>query len=348
MNILIWLGVLASLAQASIFSGLNLAVFSVSRLRLEVESATGNRDALAVLALRKDSNFTLATILWGNVACNVLLTLLSESAIAGIAAFFFSTFAITWFAEIAPQAYFSRHALRTAARFAPLIRFYGLLLFVVAKPTAAILDWWLGSEAVTYFRERDFRALIAQHVKAAVPEVGAVEGTGALNFLELDDVPIGEEGEKVDPLSILKLPGTDGVPEWPRFESASHDPFLQSVHVSGRKWVIIVDSAGRPYAVLDAHRFLRDVLFAKAPRNPTQYLHRPIITNDERTPLGALIGRLTVPARHDADDVIENDVILLWGRQRRIVTGADLLGRLMRGIAQRRSDSASPTVEHLP
>jgi hypothetical protein len=33
------------------------------------------------------------------------------------------------------------------------------------------------------------------------------------------------------------------------------------------------------------------------------------------------------------DDVIENDMILVWGPQRRIITGSDLLGRLLRGIA---------------
>ena len=39
-----------------------------------------------------------------------------------------------------------------------------------------------------------------------------------------------------------------------------------------------------------------------------------------------------VPERPD-DDVIDNDLILVWGSQRRIITGADLLGRLLRGIA---------------
>jgi hypothetical protein len=32
------------------------------------------------------------------------------------------------------------------------------------------------------------------------------------------------------------------------------------------------------------------------------------------------------------DDVVDNDLILVWGEQKRIITGADLLGRLLRGI----------------
>jgi CBS domain containing-hemolysin-like protein len=58
----------------------------------------------------------LPTVLWGNVTINVLLTLLSNSVLAGIGAFAFSTIVITLFGEIIPQAYFSRNALRMAAR----------------------------------------------------------------------------------------------------------------------------------------------------------------------------------------------------------------------------------------
>ena len=47
--------------------------------------------------MRRDSNFLLTTILWGNVGVNVLLTLLSDSVLAGLAAFLFSTVVITVF-----------------------------------------------------------------------------------------------------------------------------------------------------------------------------------------------------------------------------------------------------------
>jgi len=33
------------------------------------------------------------------------------------------------------------------------------------------------------------------------------------------------------------------------------------------------------------------------------------------------------------DDIIEQDIVLLWGAHKRIITGADILGRLMRGIS---------------
>ena len=102
-NVSIWIGIACCIAQSAIFSGLNLAIFSISKLRLEVEAGGGNRDAVALLALRRDSNLTLATVLWGNVTINVLLTLLSDSVLAGVGAFIFSTIIITLFGEIIPQ-----------------------------------------------------------------------------------------------------------------------------------------------------------------------------------------------------------------------------------------------------
>jgi CBS domain containing-hemolysin-like protein len=66
-NVFVWIGIALCITQSAIFSGLNLAIFSISKLRLEVEAVGGNRDASGLLALRKDSNLTLATVLWGNV-----------------------------------------------------------------------------------------------------------------------------------------------------------------------------------------------------------------------------------------------------------------------------------------
>ena len=62
-NVLVWIGVALCITQSAIFSGLNLAIFSISKLRLEVEAAGGNRDAAGLLTLRKDSMRTLATVL---------------------------------------------------------------------------------------------------------------------------------------------------------------------------------------------------------------------------------------------------------------------------------------------
>jgi metal transporter CNNM len=161
MLLITWIGIAICITQSAMLSGLNLAFFSVSKLRIELEATGNNKDAIRVLALRKDSNFLLVTILWGNVGViNVLLALLSGSVMAGVLAFLFSTFFITIFGEIIPHAYFSRNVLKIASLLSPLLRFYQIILFPVAKPTALILDKWLGEEGIHYFREKDLREII--------------------------------------------------------------------------------------------------------------------------------------------------------------------------------------------
>lgn len=54
---------------------------------------------------------------------------------------------------------------------------------------------------------------------------------------------------------------------------------------------------------------------------------------DPKARLGDVIGLLKVVPENPGDDVIEHDLILVWHKQRRIITGADLLGRLLRGTA---------------
>ena len=284
------------------------------------------------LLCAKDSNLTLATVLWGNVTINVLLTLLSNSVLAGIAAFAFSTIVITLFGEIIPQAYFSRNALRMASRLTPLLKVYQVGLFPLAKPTAIILNWWLGPEGITLLRERDFRAFITKHVGAAGADVGQLEAIGASNFLDLDDIIVVDEGESIDPRSVITLPIENGRPLMPKFDRSPNDPFLRQLNASGKKWVIIIDDSGRPSFVLDAHHFLRDSLFNAAIGRSED----PLASSDHRNGYAYPVRRRDrsheVKPKHPEDDVIDNDLILVWGGQRRIITGADLLGRLLRGI----------------
>jgi metal transporter CNNM len=328
----IWLGIAFCIIHSGLFAGLNLAIFSLSPLRLQLEVDGGNTDAARVLDLRKTSNQILATIIWGNVSINVLLTLLSDSVLAGVSAFLFSAVIITLLGEIVPQAYFSRNALRMTVFFLPFIEFYRFILYPLAKPTAVLLDWWLGDEGITYLRERDIRSLIARSATSG-GDISPVEATGARNFLDLDDVLVTDEGEPIDAQSIISLPQADNRCVLPQFNRSPEDAFLRQVDASGRKWVIVTNLQGEPIFVLDSHHFLRDALFNQLESTPNVYWHRPIIVRNMQTRLGEVIGRMTVAPQRPDDDVIDHDMILVWGEQRRIITGSDLLGRLLRGIA---------------
>jgi metal transporter CNNM len=330
----IWLGIAVCLSQSAMLSGLNLAVFRLSRLRLEYEAERGNEDARRVLALREDANYTLAAILWGNVAVNVLLTLLAESVIAGIGAFFFSTVVITLLAEILPQAWFSQHALRVAAALSPVLRAYRILLWPVARPVGIALDAMVGREAIPWFKEEELSALIEHHARAAT-EIGRVEARGAVNFLALDDIAVAGEGEPIAPDSIIVLPFEGDAPVFPAIARRSDDPFLRGIAASGKKWIVLVDAKEQPRLIFSAPAMIAGALFDDAAFDPQAFCHHPLIVHDPSTTLGRQLARLRVDPESPGDDVVDEDVILLWTPEhRRIITGSDILGRLLRRIAK--------------
>jgi metal transporter CNNM len=335
MELILWSSVLLCLVQSGIFSGLNLALFGLSRVQLEVEAQAGNSDAVTILELREDANGLLTTILWGNVGVNCLLTVLLDSVLAGAVAFVISTFGITLFGEIGPQAYFSRNALRVGAALAPLVRFYRILLYPVAKPSAVLLDRWLGEEVTHWIQEHDLRDLIRSHMDSPDADLGHVEGVGALNFLALDDRRLAEESHTLDPRSVITLPRGESGLVFPQVYSDPEDAFLRTVHASGQKWVVLLGPEGEPEWVLEAHGFLRSALLDGGPPSPRDFCHRPIVIRDAEATVEMALKALHADSSTTPGDLIDRDVVLLWGADRRIVTGSDLFGRLLRGVAYR-------------
>ena len=182
--------------------------------------------------------------------------------------------------------------------------------------------------------------MIERHAIAG-GEISKLEATGAKNFLDLDDISVCDEGEVIDAKSILSLPIANQRCVLPKFDRVPDDPFLRQVDASGMKWVIVTDPGGEPAFVLDAHHFLRDALFNQLDSDPNAYWHRPIIIRDPKARLGDVIGLMKVVPERIGDDVIDHDLILVWHQQKRIITGSDLLGRLLRGIAQVESRPAA-------
>jgi hypothetical protein len=332
VDIFIWAGIIFCVSQSAIFSGMNLACFGVSRLRLEVEKTNGNKAAEQVLKLREDSHFLLVTILWGNVSVNVLLTMLSNSVLTGVLGFLFSTVVITMAGEILPQAYFSRHALRMAALLGPVLRFYQYLLYPVTKPTGMLLDLLLGKETIQYFREKDITEILRKHIGAEGSDIEHLEGIGAMNFLAIDDMLVIDEGEDIDPESLIPLEERDGKLSFPLFNHEAEDLFIQAVARSGKKWVILTDPQGLPHYAMDSDRFLRETLIDRKSFSPLQYCHLPIVANDLRISLGNVILQLKTRADNTDDGAIDRDIVLVWGEKKKIVTGADILGRLLKGV----------------
>jgi hypothetical protein len=177
--------------------------------------------------------------------------------------------------------------------------------------------------------------VIKKHIQAEESDIDRIEGMGALNFLALDDLLTTQEGEQIDSLSIIKLPMQNQQPQFPDYSPNPNDPFLQQVNASGKKWVIITDNNHQPCFLINANSFLRAVCMSEEVIDPMTFVHIPIVVRDEGTLLGRVITKLKVNRKLVEDDVIDEDVILLWDNQKRVITGADILGRLLRGISAR-------------
>ncbi|MGJ8643426.1 MAG: DUF21 domain-containing protein [Luteolibacter sp.] len=319
-----WVGIFLCLAQSAMFSGLNLAFFSLGRLQLEAEAQQGCPKALRILLLRTRSNLLLCTILWGNVSVNVALALLSDSVMTGVVAFAFSTCGITFLGEILPQAYFSRHALKVGSMLAPVIRFYQFLLWPVAWPCAWFLDKWIGEEGPLFYDEEDFKMLLQRHITERGTDIGRTEGRGALNFLRLDDLKVGGEGMAVDEASIF--------PEADLTAPEAAEKFSKTE----QKWGIFIDDAGNPTQVLNLNEYLRACFSPSGTLDPMEYCHPPIVVSDPNATLERPLSALVVESERHDDRVIDWEVILYWtAGSKRIITGPDLLGRLLHGIARR-------------
>lgn len=339
MNDLItWFLIILCLLQSGVFSGLTIGMFGLSRLRLEIEAEAKSENARKVLELRHNSHLLLSTLLWGNVGINVLLTLLTDSVMAGSSAFIFSTVLITIFGEIAPQAYFTRNSLRLGAALSPLVKFYMALLYPVAKPSAMLLDMWLGKEKMEFFKERSLGIMLKKHIISESSDIDHLEGLGALNFLSIDDLHIKQEGSVIDPLSIVSLPTYNGLVMFPSKEDPEFAQLLEKVASSSKKWAIVVDEIDEPVLAIDSGSFLRDAIYGKLEFNPYRYCHHPIIIRDPEEKIGNVLHRLKVYPVNAEDDVIDDDLILYWNRddsEKMIITGSDILGRLLRGIVVR-------------
>lgn len=74
--------------------------------------------------------------------------------------------------------------------------------------------------------------------------------------------------------------------------------------------------------------------FRSSTFTPYRHCHRPIIVRDKKAKLGEIITRLKVHPEHRSDDVIDEDIILMWTDEKRVITGSDILGQLLRCIVE--------------
>ena len=135
---------------------------------------------------------------------------------------------------------------------------------------------------------------------------------------------------------ILPLPFIHNRPALPPANTPEGREFIDRITHTEHRWIVLVDEEERPDLVLDANDYTRAVRAGHVP-DPLDYTHEPIVVTDPEAPLDQVLSRLVVEAESFDDKLVDREVILYWGeRSKRIITGPDLLGRLLHGIARRR------------
>ena len=106
--------------------------------------------------------------------------------------------------------------------------------------------------------------------------------------------------------------------------------------MSDKKWRIIIDEADdEPLLVLEAESYVYSIFSEKEDLDIYESCHRPIVVTDPTVTLDQVLDQLQVEAEHRDDIVVDDDVIIFWSEEsKRIITGADILGRLLKGIVR--------------
>ena len=334
MEFLIWLGIAFCALNAATFSGLNLAYFSVPFSRLRILAAQEDPAALKVLALRAEPNFLLSTILWANVSYNVLLALLANSVMAGVTSFLFSTVILTLVGEILPQATFSRKALKVGAFFAPMIRFYQLILYPIAKLSALGLDYFLGQENPRYYNEKDLIALIEAHMHPGGPlDISPEEGQGAIEFLKLDDRFVKDVGTLAEASQIFECKFTKNRLLKIKFEPVPSDAFIAHLLACDKEWMILTDLAGKPHLALDVACFIKAVFEHQKCINVRDYCVRPMVVTDPKEKVSTVLKHFMEPTENCNQISCSRGtkVVLYWHENtQKILTTDDLMALILK------------------
>ncbi|CAI2360224.1 unnamed protein product [Moneuplotes crassus] len=158
--------------MSALFSGLTLGLMGLDTRNLELltmgpfedkEAEKQAKYAKKILPLRRSGNLLLCTLLLGNVAVNALLSIFLADLTSGMVGFFASTTLIVIFGEITPQSICSRYGLAIGAYTVYVVRVFIVLLYVIAKPIAIILDCILGEELGNILSKNQMKKLFEMY-----------------------------------------------------------------------------------------------------------------------------------------------------------------------------------------
>lgn len=158
--------IIALLLVSAMFSGLTIGMFSLNLGDLERKIKEGSNDAKRIYQIRKDGNLLLCTLTLSNTTINSTIVVLMADLSTGAWAAAISSVSIFLFAEVLPQALFSRHAFAIGSKTVWLVKTFKYIMYPVAKPLAMLLDLVFGKEYAQRMTKREVELLLDEHVES--------------------------------------------------------------------------------------------------------------------------------------------------------------------------------------
>jgi len=184
------------LAMSAWFSGMEIALFSLSSAKVKALVNEKKRNAKLLEKILINKNKLLVVILLGNNLVNVFTASLTTvwiqerfgSAAIGIATGVV-TLLILIFGEMYPKAYFQTHAEKTSLRFSPVIHFLQISLYPIIFILEKILNF-LAKKNKETISETEFKAMSRMAVESGSIEFK--EHEMIMNVLNFNDKIVKE------------------------------------------------------------------------------------------------------------------------------------------------------------
>ncbi|KAI8090068.1 uncharacterized protein B0P05DRAFT_529209 [Gilbertella persicaria] len=162
------IAILGLVVLSGIVAGLTLGLMSLDTTNLSILKLAGTPQqqyyASRIIPIRKNGHILLATLLLTNTVINETLPILFDSIFSkGFISVIVSTALLVLFAEIIPQAIFSKHGLKIGAMFAVPVKVLIGIWFIISWPIAKFLDHLLGTHTGFTYNIPELGALVELH-----------------------------------------------------------------------------------------------------------------------------------------------------------------------------------------
>jgi len=185
--------VLALIVMSGLFSGLTIGLMGLSYTEVKRAADLGNKFAIPVLSLIKESNLLLVTLLLGNTAVNASLSIFLSGLVGpGLVAGITSTTLILIFGEILPASLLSKHALRIGSIMAPFVLILIKVTYIISKPITIILDKYVGVVSEIYLSRKELIHIIDSHESSNESDIDRLDKQTLKGTLLLSNKVVGD------------------------------------------------------------------------------------------------------------------------------------------------------------